>query len=592
MTASIRNFAIVAHIDHGKSTLADRILELTGAVGDREMRSQFLDRMDIERERGITIKAQTVSVVWEGAGGSWHLNLIDTPGHVDFTYEVSRALAACEGIILVVDASQGIEAQTVAHFNTAKEMGLVVLPCVNKCDIEGIDVDEAVIELADWIECDPEEVVRVSAKSGFGLENLLEAVVEKIPPPSVDKEGLRGLVFDSEYDKYRGVVAHVRMVGGHLETGVPLKMMGAKAPFEALEVGTFGAKRIPTKGLDEGQVGYIVTNLKEISLCRVGDTVGHLKAECEALPGYEPAKRMVFASLYPVESDDFAKLRTSIEKLSLNDASLSWEVENNPSFGFGLRMGFLGPLHKEVIQERLEREFDLELISTAPTVAYRITPNNEERRDVARVGDVPQDIAIEKWEEPMVEATISCPDEHLGSVLALVQSRRGEFLGMENPGLRVLAKYRMPMAEIVANFFTALKSATQGYAGLDYRFSGWQETKLQVVEIFVAGDNVEALGMILPVDRVYSTSRILVDKLAEEIPRHQFKVPVQAFSGGRIVAAKTIPPFRKDVTAKCYGGDITRKRKLLKKQKEGKKRMKNVGRVAIPQSALLALLDV
>ena len=594
MIQGIRNFAIVAHVDHGKSTLADRILEMTGTVDSRAMRNQFLDKMDIERERGITIKSQTVTVFHKHDGEEFQLNLIDTPGHVDFTYEVSRALAACEGVVLLVDASQGIEAQTVAHFEHAKKLNLKIIPCLNKCDLPNLDMNDAIISAADYLDVDPDDIMQISAKSGEGVEALLGQIIEKVPSPKSHSEHFRGLVFDSEYDSYRGVIAHIRIIDGSVTKNERLNLLGTNTNLDALEIGYFRESKVPKDKLSSGEVGYIVTNLKNISECRVGDTVS-LRKDSDAvkpLSGYEPAKQMVFSSFYPVEGKDFEKLRNSVEKLSLNDSSITWDVENSPSFGFGLRMGFLGPLHKEVIQERIEREFDLDIISTAPTVSYKVVTSDNDSHYIKRIKDIPYDKNITEWMEPVVNATISFPDNYLGKVMDLVQKKRGSYVAMENNGSRIFAKYEIPLAEVVNNFFSNLKSSTQGYAGLDYKFSGWRKSDLQVVEINVAGNSVEALGNIIPRDQVYSFSRSLVDKLAKEIPRHQFKVPVQAFSGGRVVAAKTIPPYRKDVIAKCYGGDITRKRKLLEKQKEGKKRLKQVGTVAIPQSALLSILDL
>jgi len=590
----IRNFAIVAHVDHGKSTLADRILEMTGTVDSRAMRNQFLDKMDIERERGITIKSQTVTVFHKHDGEEFQLNLIDTPGHVDFTYEVSRALAACEGVVLLIDASQGIEAQTVAHFEHAKKLNLKIIPCLNKCDLPNLDMNDAIISAADYLDVDPDDIMQISAKSGEGVESLLGQIIEKVPCPKSHSEHFRGLVFDSEYDSYRGVIAHIRIIDGFVSKNERLNLLGTNTNLDALEIGYFRESKVPKDKLSSGEVGYIVTNLKNISECRVGDTVSLRKNAdiVKPLSGYEPAKQMVFSSFYPVEGKDFEKLRNSVEKLSLNDSSITWDVENSPSFGFGLRMGFLGPLHKEVIQERIEREFDLDIISTAPTVSYKVVTSDGNSHYIKRIKDIPYDKNITEWMEPVVNATISFPDNYLGKVMDLVQKKRGSYVAMENTGSRIFAKYEIPLAEVVNNFFSNLKSSTQGYAGLDYKFSGWRKSDLQVVEINVAGNSVEALGNIIPKDQVYSFSRSLVDKLAKEIPRHQFKVPVQAFSGGRVVAAKTIPPYRKDVIAKCYGGDITRKRKLLEKQKEGKKRLKQVGTVAIPQSALLSILDL
>lgn len=594
MIQGIRNFAIVAHVDHGKSTLADRILEMTGTVDSRAMRNQFLDKMDIERERGITIKSQTVTVFHKHDGEEFQLNLIDTPGHVDFTYEVSRALAACEGVVLLIDASQGIEAQTVAHFEHAKKLNLKIIPCLNKCDLPNLDMNDAIISAADYLDVDPDDIMQISAKSGEGVESLLGQIIEKVPCPKSHSEHFRGLVFDSEYDSYRGVIAHIRIIDGFVSKNERLNLLGTNTNLDALEIGYFRESKVPKDKLSSGEVGYIVTNLKNISECRVGDTISLRKNAdiVKPLSGYEPAKQMVFSSFYPVEGKDFEKLRNSVEKLSLNDSSITWDVENSPSFGFGLRMGFLGPLHKEVIQERIEREFDLDIISTAPTVSYKVVTSDGNSHYIKRIKDIPYDKNITEWMEPVVNATISFPDNYLGKVMDLVQKKRGSYVAMENTGSRIFAKYEIPLAEVVNNFFSNLKSSTQGYAGLDYKFSGWRKSDLQVVEINVAGNSVEALGNIIPKDQVYSFSRSLVDKLAKEIPRHQFKVPVQAFSGGRVVAAKTIPPYRKDVIAKCYGGDITRKRKLLEKQKEGKKRLKQVGTVAIPQSALLSILDL
>jgi GTP-binding protein LepA len=585
----IRNFAIIAHIDHGKSTLADRILELTDAVPEREMREQVLDTMELERERGITIKAQAVRVLWRGH----ELNLIDTPGHVDFTYEVSRSLQACEGALLVVDAAQGIEAQTLANAYLALEDDLEIVPVANKIDLPQADPNGTAAELAELLGDSPERVLRISAKTGKGVEDVLDAIVERIPAPAGDSGApARALVFDSSYDQYRGVVAFVRVVDGRFETREPLRAMAQGTTFEAEELGVLSPARTPIETLEAGEVGYVMTGLKDVSRLRVGDTLTSRKRPAEtALPGYQDVKPMVFAGIFPTDSDDYPELRDALERLKLNDASLSYEPETSQALGFGFRCGFLGLLHMEIVRERLEREFDLDLLITAPNVAYRATNRSGEVVEVHNPAEMPREVEV--VEEPYVKASVIVPKDYVGQVMELATDRRGRFDHMEYLSEeRVLLSYELPLGEIVLDFYDQLKSRTRGYASFDYDLAGFRPGELTRVDILVGGEQVDALSLVVHRDEAYERGRQLVERLRQEIPRQLFDVPVQAAIGSRVIARETIKAKRKDVLAKCYGGDITRKRKLLEKQKKGKKRMKQVGGVEVPQEAFLAVLNL
>jgi len=585
----IRNFSIIAHIDHGKSTLADRILELTKTVSGREMRAQVLDTMELERERGITIKAQAVRVTWKGH----ELNLIDTPGHVDFTYEVSRSLQACEGAVLVVDAAQGVEAQTVANAYLAIENNLEIVPVVNKIDLPQADPDAAATEIAELVGGKPEDVLRISAKTGAGVAEVLDAIVERIPPPSGDPAAPpRALVFDSSYDQYRGVVAFVRMVDGAFAAREPLRAMAQGTRFEAEEVGFFSPTMKAAETLGAGEVGYVITGLKDVSRLRVGDTLTSERNPApEPLPGYKDVKPMVFAGLFPTDSDDYPDLRDALERLKLNDAALFYEPETSQALGFGFRCGFLGLLHMEIVRERLEREFDLDLLVTAPTVAYRVLERNGEWVEVHNPAEMPRE--VDAVEEPYVRASIIIPKDYVGPVMELNNDRRGRFDHLEylSPE-RVLLAYELPLAEIVLDYYDQLKSRTRGYASFDYDLAGFREGELARVDILIADEPVDALSMIVHRDAAYARGKALVERLRQEIPRQYFDVPAQAAIGSRVIARETIKAKRKDVLAKCYGGDITRKRKLLERQKAGKRRMKQVGAVEVPQEAFLAVLNL
>ncbi|HET9322710.1 MAG TPA: translation elongation factor 4 [Gaiellaceae bacterium] len=585
----IRNFSIIAHIDHGKSTLADRILEATDTVSGREMREQLLDSMELERERGITIKAQAVRVEWKGH----QLNLIDTPGHVDFTYEVSRSLQACEGAVLVVDAAQGVEAQTVANAYLAIENDLELLPVVNKIDLPQADPDAAAAEIAELIGGDPADVLRISAKTGQGIEGLLDAVVERIPPPSGDPDApARALIFDSSYDQYRGVVAFVRVVDGSFRTREGLLAMAQGTRFEAEELGFFSPTMRAAETLQAGEVGYVITGLKDVSRLRVGDTLtSQATPAAEPLPGYKDVKPMVFAGLFPTDSDEYPELRDALERLKLNDAALVYEPETSQALGFGFRCGFLGLLHLEIVRERLEREFDLDLLVTAPNVAYRVVTTAGEEVEVHNPAEMPPD--VERVEEPYIRASIIVPKEYVGPVMELANERRGRFDHMEYLSEeRAVLIYELPLAEVVIDFYDQLKSRTRGYASFDYDVIGFREGSLVKLDVLIAGESVDALSLIVHRDAAYGRGRALVDRLREEIPRQMFDVPVQAAIGSRVIARETIKAKRKDVLAKCYGGDITRKRKLLERQRKGKKRMKQVGAVEVPQEAFLAVLNL
>ena len=590
--ARIRNFCIIAHIDHGKSTLADRMLQVTGTVPDREMRAQYLDRMDIERERGITIKSQAVRMHWDVEGVSHALNMIDTPGHVDFSYEVSRSLAACEGAILLVDAAQGIEAQTLANLYLAMENDLEIIPVLNKIDLPAADPERVSKEIADLIGGNAEDILKVSGKTGMGVEELLDSVVSRIPAPVGNPDGPpRAMIFDSVYDSYRGVVTYVRMIDGKLAPREKIQMMSTGSDHEALEIGVSAPGPIPTKGLAVGEVGYLITGVKDVRQSKVGDTITSKRNPAtEALPGYTDPKPMVFSGLYPLDGSDYPVLREALDKLKLEDAALQFEPETSVALGFGFRCGFLGLLHLEIISERLRREFDLDLIATAPSVVYQVTTDDGSEVTVTNPSEYP-DGKIRNVREPVVKAAILTPKDYVGAIMELCQSRRGTLLGMEYLGERVELRYSIPLGEIVFDFFDHLKSRTQGYASLDYEPMGEQEADLVKVDILLQGDQVDAFSAIVHRDSAYHYGTMMTERLRKLIPRQQFEVPIQAAIGSRVIARETIRAIRKDVLAKCYGGDISRKRKLLEKQKEGKKRMKMVGRVEVPQEAFIAALS-
>jgi len=590
----IRNFCIIAHIDHGKSTLADRMLQLTGAVDARHMRAQYLDRMDIERERGITIKSQAVRLPWvDPTGQQFVLNLIDTPGHVDFTYEVSRSLEACEGAILLVDAAQGIEAQTLANLYLAIEGDLQIVPVLNKIDLPAAQPDKFAAELAHIIGCDPDDVLRVSAKTGEGVTDLINEVVRVVPPPVGDPTApARAMIFDSVYDTYRGVVTYIRVIDGHLTPRERIRMMSTGAQHELLDIGVSSPEPVSSKGLGVGEVGYLITGVKDVRQSRVGDTVTDFaKPATKALAGFRDPKPMVFSGLYPIDGSDYPELRDALDKLQLNDAALVWEPETSAALGFGFRCGFLGLLHLEIVRERLEREFGLDLIATAPNVVYRVAMDDGSEHVVTNPSEFP-DGKIAAVYEPIVRATILAPSEYIGTIMELCQQRRGALLGMDYLSEdRVELRYTLPLAEIVFDFFDNLKSRTRGYASLDYEPKGEQEAELVKVDILLHGEAVDAFSSIVHKDKAYSYGVAMAGRLKKLIPRQQFEVPIQAAIGSRVIARENIRAIRKDVLAKCYGGDITRKRKLLEKQKEGKKRMKMVGRVEVPQEAFIAALS-
>ena len=588
----IRNFCIIAHIDHGKSTLADRMLQLTGVVDDRSMRAQYLDRMDIERERGITIKSQAVRMPWEFEGKTYAMNMIDTPGHVDFTYEVSRSLAACEGAVLLVDAAQGIEAQTLANLYLAIENDLEIIPVLNKIDLPAAQPEKYAEELANLIGGNPEDCLRVSGKTGVGVAELLDRIIGKIPAPKGDPNApARAMIFDSVYDSYRGVVTYVRMVDGGLSPRERITMMSTKAVHDLLEIGVSSPEPEPTKGLGVGEVGYLITGVKDVRQSKVGDTVTTaMKPATDALKGYSEPNPMVYSGIYPIDGGDYPVLREALDKLKLSDASLVYEPETSVALGFGFRCGFLGLLHLEIITERLEREFNLDLIATAPSVVYEVTLDDKREVTVTNPSEYPVG-KISKVLEPMVKATLLSPKDYVGTIMELCQSRRGTMIDMQYFGTdRVQLRYNMPLAEIVFDFFDNLKSRTQGYASLDYEESGLAEGDLVKVDILLQGEQVDAFSAIVHKDKAYAYGVMMTTKLRELIPRQAFEVPIQAAIGARIIARESIRAFRKDVLAKCYGGDISRKRKLLEKQKEGKKRMKMVGRVEVPQEAFIAAL--
>ncbi|SFW74030.1 translation elongation factor 4 [Amycolatopsis australiensis] len=590
----IRNFCIIAHIDHGKSTLADRMLQLTGVVEERAMRAQYLDRMDIERERGITIKAQNVRLPWQVDGQDHVLHMIDTPGHVDFTYEVSRALEACEGAILLVDAAQGIEAQTLANLYLALENNLQIIPVLNKIDLPSADPDKYAGELAHIIGCEPEEVLRVSAKTGMGVAELLDAVVKQVPAPQGDADApARAMIFDSVYDTYRGVVTYIRVVDGKITPRERIRMMSTGATHELLEVGIISPEPKPSKGLGVGEVGYLITGVKDVRQSKVGDTVtSERHGAKEPLAGYREPKPMVYSGLYPVDGSDYPELREALDKLQLNDAALTYEPETSVALGFGFRCGFLGLLHLEITRDRLEREFGLDLISTAPNVIYRVVLEDRSEVVVTNPSDWPSGLKIAEVHEPVSKVSILAPSEFVGTIMELCQTKRGTLLGMDYLSEdRVELRYNIPLAEIIFDFFDTLKSRTRGYASLDYEEAGEQTADLVKVDILLQGETVDAFSAIVHKDAAYGYGNRMATRLRELIPRQQFEVPIQAAVGSRIIARETIRAIRKDVLAKCYGGDISRKRKLLEKQKEGKKRMKTVGRVEVPQEAFVAALS-
>jgi GTP-binding protein LepA len=592
----IRNFSIIAHIDHGKSTLADRILELTGAVEQRDHMPQLLDSMDLERERGITIKAQAVRVPYTAADGElYSLHLIDTPGHVDFSYEVSRSLAASEGAQLVVDAAQGVEAQTVANAYAAIEAGLEVVPVLNKVDLPSADPERATAEVCDLLGCDPVDVLRMSAKTGEGVGEVLQAIVDRIRPPQGEPDmPPRALIFDSEFDQYRGVVAYLRMIDGEFSKGEPIDAMQTGTQADIDEIGFFAPVMTPSQTMAAGEVGYVITGLKDVSKLRVGDTLtSRARPAAEALPGYREVRPMVFCGLFPIDTDRYEDLRDALEKLALNDAALSWEPETSQALGFGFRCGFLGLLHMDIVRERLEREYDLDLLATTPNVRYEVLLTNGETMEVHSPTDMPDPAMIEEIREPFIRATLIAPREFVGQVMELCQGRRGTHIDMHylSPE-RVQIRYDLPLAEIVLDFFDLLKSQTKGYASLDYEPIGNRASNLVKLDVLLAGDTVDALSLIVHKDSSYEQGRNLVERLQKTIPRQLFDVPVQAAIGSNIIARETVKALRKDVTAKLYGGDVTRKQKLLKKQKKGKKRMKQVGSVEVPQEAFLAVLQV
>lgn len=592
----IRNFSIIAHIDHGKSTLADRILQLTHTVADREMQEQLLDSMDLERERGITIKLNTVEVLYTAKNGEQYiLHLIDTPGHVDFTYEVSRSLAACEGAVLVVDAAQGVEAQTLANVYLALDNDLEILPIINKIDLPAADPERVRKEVEDIIGLDASEAVLSSAKTGIGIEEILEQIVEKVPAPQGDIDNpLKALIFDSAYDSYRGVVLNIRVMDGTLKKGDTIKLMSNGKTFDVTEVGVFSPKPIERDALMVGDVGYVTANIKTVKDTQVGDTLTLADNPTEkALPGYRQMNPMVFCGMYPTDSARYEDLREALERLQLNDAALQYEAETSQALGFGFRCGFLGMLHMDVIQERLEREFNLDLITTAPSVIYHINKTDGDMVEVSNPADMPEPQEIESVEEPYVKATITVPNDYVGAVMEIAQKKRGDFITMEYlDDIRVNVMYYMPLSEIVYDFFDRLKSSTKGYASLDYQEAGYRVSNLVKMDILIHGEKVDALSFIVHKDFSYSRGRSVVEQLKQTIPRQQFEIPIQAAIGQNIVSRSTVKAYRKDVTAKLYGGDVTRRQKLLKKQKAGKKRMKNVGNVEIPQEAFMSVLNL
>ena len=591
--AQIRNFALIAHIDHGKSTLADRLIQHTGGLSDREMKQQVLDSMDLERERGITIKAQTVRLEWTGPdGAAWFLNLMDTPGHVDFSYEVSRSLAACEGALLVVDASQGVEAQTLANVYLALDDDLEIIPVLNKIDLPAAEPERVRQQIEDVIGLDASGALPVSAKTGAGIEDLIAALVAQVPPPRGDADApLKALLVDSWYDPYLGVIILVRVREGRLRKGQRIRMMATGGVYEADRVGVFTPKRAPVDALGPGEIGYITAGIKTVADCKVGDTITEDRNRTpEPLPGFQPSLPVVFCGIFPVDNGDFEHLRESLQKLALNDSSFHTEPETSAALGYGFRCGFLGLLHLEIVQERLAREFDLDLIATAPSVIYRLLMSDGTPVELHNPADMPDETRIASIEEPWIRATILTPDDYLGAVLALCTERRGEQIDLTYAGSRAMLVYRLPLNEVVYDFYDRLKSVTRGYASFDYRMDGYREGDLVKVQILVNGEPVDALSMIVPRASAEQRGRAICGRLKDLIPRQLFKIPIQAAIGGKVIARETISALRKDVTAKCYGGDITRKRKLLEKQKAGKKKMRQFGKVDIPQSAFIEAL--
>lgn len=592
----IRNFSIIAHIDHGKSTLADRLIEYTGLISQREMQSQMLDNMDLERERGITIKLQTIRLVYKAKDGEeYYLNLIDTPGHVDFTYEVSRSLAACEGAVLIVDAAQGIEAQTLANVYLALEQDLEIIPVINKIDLPSARPEEIKTEIEDIIGLDASEAPLISAKEGLNIEDVLESIVKNVPSPKGDVNApLKALIFDSYYDSYKGVIAYMRVVEGQVKKGMKVKMMATNKEFEVVEVGAFSPGAIPLDSLSAGDVGYLAASIKDVRHCRVGDTITEALNPTETpLPGYRKVNPMVYCGIYPAEGEKYEDIRDALEKLQVNDAALVFEPESSAALGFGFRCGFLGLLHMEIIQERLEREFDLDLITTAPSVIYKITKTNGEELMIQNPANMPTPQEIRIMEEPIVKTTIMVPNTYVGAVMELCQDRRGEMKDMQYiDDTRVNLHYEMPLNEVIYDFFDALKSKTKGYGSLDYELLGYRASDLVKLDILINGEQIDALSFIVHESKAYSRGKGMCEKLKDEIPRHQFPIPLQAAVGNKIISRETIKALRKDVLAKCYGGDISRKKKLLEKQKEGKKRMRQVGNVEVPQKAFMSVLKL
>ncbi len=590
----IRNFSIIAHVDHGKSTLADRLMEYCGAISEREKQDQLLDTLDIERERGITIKLQAVRLNYKAKDGeTYTLHLIDTPGHVDFGYEVSRSLAACEGALLLIDATQGIEAQTLATFWQALNLDLEIIPVINKIDLPSADVDRIKKQIEEVLGLDPEEAILASGKAGIGIEDILEAIVKKIPPPKGDEnKPLKALIFDSYYDPYRGAVAFIRVFDGEIKKGTRIKLMSTGKEFDVVEVGTQTPKMTPVDSLKAGDVGYVAASIKDVRDIRVGDTITDAKNPApEPIPGFRPAKPMVYAGLYPTGSTTFEDLRDALEKYSINDAALTYEVESSPALGLGFRCGFLGLLHMEIVQERLEREFGIELITTAPNVIYKVRLKNGEEIEIRNPSQLPDPSKIEAILEPYIEASIITPSEYVGAIMQLVQEKRSVQKGFEYIDKNtVLLRYEIPMAEVLFDFHDKLKTATRGYASFDYEFIGYKEGDLVRIDIKINGETVDALSFIVHRDKAYRVGRNLVDKLKEVIPRQLFEVRIQATIGSKVIASAKVAPLRRDVLAKCYGGDVTRKKKLLEKQKKGKKRMKQFGKVELPQEAFLSIL--
>ena len=592
-TKNIRNFAIIAHIDHGKSTLADRLIQFCGGLSEREMKDQVLDSMDIERERGITIKAQTVRLNYkDSSSNEYQLNLIDTPGHVDFSYEVNRSLSACEGSILVVDAAQGVEAQTLANVYQAIDLNHEIIPVINKIDLPAAEPDRVCRQIEEVIGLDASDAIKVSAKTGEGIENIFGALIERLPQPKADtSKTSKALLVDSWYDSYLGVVVLVRVIAGELSKGQKIKMLGTNSAYTIDEVGIFTPKKVPLKTIQAGEIGYIIAGIKNVSDTQIGDTITDFQKPCsEALQGFRPSQPSVFCGLFPTDSGDFEDLRDSIEKLSLNDSSFQFETENSAALGFGFRCGFLGLLHLEIVRERIEREFNIDLITTAPSVIYKIHLTDGEVIELHNPADMPEVTSIKSIEEPWIKATILVPDEYLGAVLKLCEERRGHQVDLTYAGTRAMVVYDLPLNEVVFDFYDRLKSVSSGYASFDWQMDDYKAEKLVKMSILVNEEPVDALSIIVHADRSFNRGRTMCKKLKDLIPRHQFKIPVQAAIGGKIIARETIPPFRKDVTAKLYGGDVTRKMKLLEKQKKGKKRMREFGRVNIPQEAFISAL--